>query len=269
LIVIANRSISMLNKYPTLNEKIRNHIIAFWHNLRGVPFNQLITKESEQQIMEKYEEEIVQKQQEKDHKKAIQEAKKEEEHENGSIKKSIEQLKNSNDKIISKQEPTSTLSSDLSNGEEISKKHQLVKNPNLKTYRPKLLINKAKINQEILQKPVQVSNIQHSRTHHDMSFKLSEQLPEQHHLSFIKVDSNRNSFLTFSIAGIAILAVFVFGIVLYRNSRQPSHLSQGFVALQQNQQHQLNNNEQEHVQALQINGYLNPTFSAIFEKNII
>ena len=30
LIVIANRSISMLNKYPSLNDKIRNHIIAFW-----------------------------------------------------------------------------------------------------------------------------------------------------------------------------------------------------------------------------------------------
>lgn len=283
LIVIANRSISMLNKYPSLNEKIRNHIIAFWHNLRGVPFNQMITRDTEQQIMEKYEEEIAQKQQEKEHRKMLEEVKKEEkEHLNDKNLSSTKKL--SNDEIQSKtvNDPksiTSTVSTSLDNNTEKSIPNKSSNSQNGARYLNNSKMTKMngekQINQlhqqRIQQKTIGASNMQHSKQQHETSFKISEQLPEQHHLTgFKSIEQNRHAYITFSIAGIAILLALISGVVLYRNNSSSTHLlSQGFVALQQ-QQHQNNqqNNEQQQVEALQIKGYINPTYK-YFEKNII
>jgi len=281
LIVIANRSISMLNKYPTLNDKIRNHIIAFWHNLRGVPFNQMISRESEQQIMEKYEEEIAQKQQEKEHRKMLEEVKKEE-HEmkntSSAIKKSNEDVKPPPQTVEHKSTPvsiSSTISPALENS---SEKSGTNKSSNIKytarysqnSKMIKQLGNKQATQVHQQTKPV-VSNMQHSRQHHETSFKISEQLPEQHHLTGSKqFEKNNHSYMVFSIAGVAIILATISGIVLYRNGSSSSHLSQGFVALQQQQQtgSPISNNEQQQVESLQINGYENPTYK-YFEKNIL
>lgn len=280
LIVIANRSISMLNKYPTLNDKIRNHIIAFWHNLRGVPFNQLISRDTEQQIMEKYEEEIAQKQQEKEHRKMLEEVKKERMNElkSTSTKKSSDDLNNKSQTTDQKStiavSSTATSSVDSNTEKSGTNKSSNIKYTARYTANSKMtkqLGNKqaAQLHQQI-NKPI-VANMQHSRQHHEASFKLSEQLPEQHHLSGFKPieQQNQHTYVTFSIAGIAIVLAIISGVVLYRNSSSSAHLSQGFVALQQQQANQqINNNEQQQVEALQINGYENPTYK-YFEKNII
>lgn len=278
LIVIANRSISMLNKYPTLNEKIGNHIIAFWHNLRGVPFNEVISRETEQQIMEKYEEEIAQKQQEKEHRKMMQEVKKEEEKERETSTKKDEtkeiQHKTSALSLASessKQNLPSTVSTSLEEKIGTSKinasniKYTARYSANSKSTK-QLGKQVNQLHQAQQQKPI-VSNMQHSRQHHEVSsFKLSEQLPEQHHLTNIKFE-NKNSYMTYGIAGVVIvLLATVCGIIIYRSGSQQSHLSQGFVALKQ-QQHQPIN-EQENVESLQINGYENPTYRWI-EKNVV
>lgn len=279
LIVIANRSISMLNKYPTLNEKIRNHIIAFWHNLRGVPFSQVISRDTEQQIMEKYEEEIAQKQQEKERRKMLEEVRKEEYDRMNDQKSPSTQKTNDEAKAqaeTSDPKSAGTVSSTASTSLDNSEKSGTNKSSNIK-YTARYS-NNSKMTKQLgskqigpihqQTKPV-VANMQHSRTHHEASFKLSEQLPEQHHLSgFKQVEQNKHAYVTFSIAGIAIILATISGIVLYRNSSSSSHLSQGFVALQQQQPNQPINstNEQQQVEALQINGYENPTYNYIENK---
>jgi len=265
----------MLNKYPTLNDKIRNHIIAFWHNLRGVPFNQVISRDTEQQIMEKYEEEIAQRQQEKEHRKMLEEVKKEE-HEMKSL--SPTEAKPSEQTVEHKWSVSTispTVSTLLENGEKSSPhankssntKYTARYSTNSKLTKQLGSKQSTQVHQQT--KPI-VANMQHSRQHHETSFKISEQLPEQHHLAGLKsFEQNKHAYITFSIAGIAIILATISGIVLYRNNSSASHLSQGFVALQQERQtNQQLNNEQQHVEALQINGYENPTYK-YFEKNII
>lgn len=274
LIVIANRSISMLNKYPTLNDKIRNHIIAFWHNLRGVPFNQVISRDTEQQIMEKYEEEIAQKQQEKEHLKMLQEVKKEEERESKSttVQKTTDEVKSEQDHNKSEDKANQQSSESNLSAVDKSTTNKQQTSSNIK-YTARYSTNSKLNNKQIGNKQVNsalvhhqqtkpiVANMQHSRQHHETSFKISEQLPEQHHLTGFKFEQSKHAYLTFGIAGIAILLAAISGIVLYRSSSNSSmHLSQGFVALETNQQQQMNN-EQQQVEALQINGYVNPLFN--------
>lgn len=273
LIVIANRSISMLNKYPTLNDKIRNHIIAFWHNLRGVPFNQQISRETEQQIMEKYEEEIAQKQQEKEHRKMLQEVKKEEEKEremkNAAEKKPTNEAKPQADhKTDEKKPPTDQQSSESNTSTGTTGKANAPANikytarhsTNSKLNGKPLGKQQPAGQQAHQQTKPAPANMQHSRQHHETSFKLSEQLPEQHHLSDFKLERHPAGTWV-GIAGVLGLLAVISGIVLWRSSSSSHILSQGFVALQQqqqaNNQQQLNNREQDQVEALQVGNLVN------------
>lgn len=268
LIVIANRSISMLNKYPTLNDKIRNHIIAFWHNLRGVPFNQVISRETEQQIMEKYEEEIAQKQQEKEHRKMLQEVKKEEEkerelksgHKSDETKPQADHNKpadKSGDKPA--KQPMDQQSSESNSSADRTTTSKANAPANVKYTVRHSTNSKLNGKQQAASQPHQqtkpaVANMQHSRQHHETSFKLSEQLPEQHHLSGFKLEQH-SAGTWMGIAGIFALLAAVCGVVLWRSSSSSHILSQGFVALQQQQtnaQQQMNNREQDQVEALQV-----------------
>lgn len=272
LIVIANRSISMLNKYPTLSDKIRNHIIAFWHNLRGVPFNQVISRETEQQIMEKYEEEIAQKQQEKEHRKMLQEVKKEEEKEReqksaAAGHKQEEAAKPQADHNKPTDKPAKPAVDQQSSVEGNSSADRTTTSKanapaNIKyTARHstnskltgKQLAKQAAAGQPHQQTKPAVANMQHSRQHHETSFKLSEQLPEQHHLSGFKLE-HHSATTWLGIGGVLALLATIFGVVLWRSSSSSHILSQGFVALQQQQaaQQQMNNREQDQVEALQV-----------------
>lgn len=282
LIVIANRSISMLNKYPTLNDKIRNHIIAFWHNLRGVPFNQVISRETEQQIMEKYEEEIAQKQQEKEHRKMLQEVKKEEEKEremksgvpaghkqaNDEAKSQTDHGKaadKSGDKTADKsgdktaKQPTDQQSSESNSSADRSTTSKISAPANVKHAARHSTNSKLNGKQQAAAQPHQqtkpaVANMQHSRQHHETSFKLSEQLPEQHHLSGFKLE-HHSAGTWVGIAGVLALLAAISGVLLWRSSSSSHILSQGFVSLPQQQanaQQQMNNREQDQMEALQV-----------------
>ena len=78
LIRMANQSIQMLDRVPNIADKIRRRMTAFWHNLRGIPIDEKISKETELAIMDRYEEEVAQKQQEKERQKMLEEQRKEE-----------------------------------------------------------------------------------------------------------------------------------------------------------------------------------------------
>lgn len=78
LIKMANQSIQMLDRVPSVSDKIKLRMIAFWHNLRGVPLEQTITRESELAIMDRFEEEVAQKQQERERQKEAEEMKRQE-----------------------------------------------------------------------------------------------------------------------------------------------------------------------------------------------
>ena len=78
LIRMGNQSIQMLDRVSMISDKIKKRLIAFWHNLRGIPVNDVISKEAERAIMERYEEEVAQKQQEKERQKMLEEERKQE-----------------------------------------------------------------------------------------------------------------------------------------------------------------------------------------------
>ena len=78
LIKMANKSIQMLDGVPSVADKIKLRMIAFWHNLRGVPIEQTITRESELAIMDRYEEEVAQRQLERERQKEADELKRQE-----------------------------------------------------------------------------------------------------------------------------------------------------------------------------------------------
>lgn len=78
LIKMANQSLSMLDRVPSVADKIKLRMTAFWHNLRGVPVEQTLTRESELAIMDRYEEEVAQRQQERERQKEAEEMKRQE-----------------------------------------------------------------------------------------------------------------------------------------------------------------------------------------------
>src|SRR6218665_3318853 len=78
LIKMANKSIQMLDSVPAVAERIRYRMTAYWHNLRGVPVEQSITRESELAIMDRYEEEVAQRQSERERQKEAAELKRQE-----------------------------------------------------------------------------------------------------------------------------------------------------------------------------------------------
>lgn len=78
LIKMANKSIQMLDGVPSVAEKIKLRMIAYWHNLRGISIEQTITRESELAIMDRYEEEVAQRQLERERQKEADELKRQE-----------------------------------------------------------------------------------------------------------------------------------------------------------------------------------------------
>ena len=263
LIVIANRSISMLNKYPNLNEKIRNHIVAFWHNLRGISFDQEISRESELAIVDKYEQEILQVQQEKQRRKQEQVRQLQEQQEQRARAKARLEATSVDSGSATTAKSEKTVAHDPS--------HQAAKqavkealpsnsNPHSDLFVP-----------QEHQQAALASNLQHSQVHHETGFMISEQSPEAHYLTQVRQSSTvvQPTMVTLAIACAAISVAVAIGIALYRNGMQQSPLSQGFVAVQQNQPsvNSTHSSEAQHVEALQINGYENPTYK-YFENNV-
>lgn len=73
---------------------------------------------------------------------------------------------------------------------------------------------------------------------------------------------NGSVYITLAFAGIALLMATIVGIVLLRNHRQRSPLSQGFVEVDQ-----AASPEERHVANMQINGYENPTYKYFEAQN--
>lgn len=90
LIRMGNQSIQMLQRAPSVSDKIRNRMITFWHNLRGTSIDEPITKDAEARIMDRYEEEVAQKQQERERQKMLEEERRQELKELQAEKKRVE-----------------------------------------------------------------------------------------------------------------------------------------------------------------------------------
>ncbi len=78
LIKMANKSIQMLDGVPSVADKIKLRMVAYWHNLRGLPIETQITRELELAIMDRYEEEVAQRQLERERQKEADELKRQE-----------------------------------------------------------------------------------------------------------------------------------------------------------------------------------------------
>lgn len=78
LIKMANKSIQMLDGVPSVADKIKLRMVAYWHNLRGLPIETQISRELELAIMDRYEEEVAQRQLERERQKEADELKRQE-----------------------------------------------------------------------------------------------------------------------------------------------------------------------------------------------
>lgn len=277
LIVIANRSISMLSKYPNVNDKIHNHIVAFWHNLRGVSFEQPITRDTESAIVDKYEREIVQATQDKARRKAEQKlaqfkrrgsAASEPEMTStassaaplqSSISMHSSSLTNAND--VNRSAKPSIASVDLSSHPAANPMHAIETNEADSTEHER---RAAQAEQTVEAMDSAASHMQRSAVHHQPNFVMSAQKPEAHYLTQVRQTPNTSQATSavITIAGAAIAVAIVAGIILYRANANQSPLSQGFVAVQQHQSpmNAIHSAEAQHVEALQVNGYENPTY---------
>lgn len=54
----ANQSIAMLHRSPLLVDKLKSKIVKMWHDMRNIPLNEAINRESEAKIMDRLEEEV-------------------------------------------------------------------------------------------------------------------------------------------------------------------------------------------------------------------
>jgi amyloid beta A4 protein len=274
LIVIANRSISMLSKYPNVNEKIHNHIVAFWHNLRGVAFNQQVSRETEATIVDKYEREIVQAAQEKARRKAeqLQQAKRLQQQIERQPKPEVVAIKHHSEVTSSTQTPPiavhrvgsvveTHVDSSTVKPTPHESLHAIETNEADSTEHERRL---AKVEQTAESYAASASAMQRSVAHHEASYVLAEQKPEAHYLTQVRQTSNGSQATSavITIAGAAVAVAIVAGIVLYRANASQSPLSQGFVAVQQHQSPMSASHsaEAQHVEALQVNGYENPTY---------
>jgi len=259
LIKMGNQSIQMLDRAPSVADKIRDRMIAFWHNLRGIPLEEAITKEAEQAIMEKYEEEVAQKQQERERLKMLDEERRQELKDLQDEKKRVEanqkngKLEREFDPESMEDEHSETHSVTLDNDDGDRREGAIMAPTATVAATSGMLphedMEHNELGHNILPTP-KVSHVQNQGFHHnEVSYSVRREPYHQ------RLKWNGSVYITLAFAGIALLTATIVGIVLLRRHTQHSPHSQGFVEVDQSA-----SPEVRHVANMQVNGYENPTY---------
>ena len=278
LIRMANQSIQMLDRVPNIADKIRRRMIAFWHNLRGIPIDEKISKETELAIMDRYEEEVAQKQQEKERQKMIEEQRKQELRELQDEKRRVEANQKSG-KLEQEFDPESMEDERTGTSDEADQnRHRggvVAPTPTTVSSTPMrsnvLIPHEDEETNEVHDTvPTPKQAYQQSQAfHHNEAVSPAQLSFTSILISIIIFQSysirrepyhqrlrwNGSVYITLAFAGIALLTATIVGIVLLRKHTQRSPHSQGFVEVDQ-----AVSPEERHVANMQINGYENPTY---------
>lgn len=234
---IANQSFGMLDRVPSVAEKIRARMVAVWHHLHGLGPKTSITREVDEAILEKYKEEVAEKQKERERQKKLMEERRQELKELREEKKRIE-AKNGI-KIDREFDPESM-------------EDESVLPSTTQPEPPKLAevsgVEHNSLDHEEIPVP-KVAHIQNQAFHHnEVTFSVRKESME-------RLRWNGSVYITLAFAGVALLTAMIVGIVLLRRHSHRSPQGQGFVEVDQ-----AATPEERHVANMQINGYENPTY---------
>lgn len=256
LIKMANKSLQMLDGVPSVADKIKLRMIAYWHNLRGVPIEQTITRESELAIMDRYEEEVAQRQLERERQKEADELKRQElkelEEEQRRVEASQKKAEQDTDSESTEDEKSPADEGD-SNGvpsQPQTAQSVITSTPSSTPSIDEFLSQEDPESNEIRHAvaPNQPLYIQSQSFHHsEPSYSIKHYHP--------KLKWNGSVYITLAFAGIALLTATIVGVVLLRKHTQSSPHNQGFIEV-----NQTITPEERHVANMQINGYENPTY---------
>ncbi|RWS28397.1 beta-amyloid-like protein, partial [Leptotrombidium deliense] len=255
LVRMGNQSIQMLNKVDSLSGEIRGDVIDYWYALRGA--SEPMTRESEQKVMEKFEEEVAQKQQDRERQKMIYAERRQELKELQEEKKRLSGRRNGklerefDPESMEDEHPSSapvTAESD-ENGDSKNSGHAVVP-PTIVSPVATSLNDRKEDDLKPMPTP-KVSHIHNQPIHYnEVTYSVRR---EPYHRRMI--NWNSSLYITLAFAGIALLTATIVGVVLLRRHTQRSPHSQGFVEVDQSA-----SPEERHVANMQINGYENPTY---------
>lgn len=231
---VANQSIAMLDKVPSVADKIRNRMLTLWHGLRGLTSDP--TALSDEAILDHYQEELDkrQKEHERQHKaeaeqrqqlKEMQDEKKRvEANHGGHLERVFDSESMEDESMLPKSTAPSTTSKAAFGPQSNAIAYEQLPTPKM-------------------------SNMQKQLFHqNEAGYSI-------HKEGMQKFKWNGSVYITLAFAGVALLTAMIVGVVLLRRHAQRSPQSQGFVEVDQ-----AASPEERHVANMQINGYENPTY---------
>lgn len=244
----ANQSIAMLDRSPALANRLKTKVTNFWHNLRNIPIDEQITKESELKVMEQFEEEVAQRKIKKERQRLLDD---DSPHEPVDIIKQADNISaNTNipeyPKISTETTPKPTVATTEFQTTESSKAIEESKQKDVTT-------QKTTSNEDI-ENGIHVqfnspkySHMKADATHHKLYYTTqSESIQNQLNLG-------SPTFLVGTCA-VVVIAIALMGVRFISNSSSKFQKRRGFVEVG------LNDPEEKSVTNMQVNGYENPAY---------
>ncbi|XP_011309203.1 beta-amyloid-like protein isoform X2 [Fopius arisanus] len=222
---ITNQSLLMLERYPELSAKIGrlmdDYVLALRSKDETPGLLLAMTREAEAAILDKYQADVASKQQEKEHQKQLERERKEQRKaERGELRTEQEEHEETNPVVEKK---------DVS-------------------LEPQQAPAAAVIHTEAIVRAAHsmIHDVSHSEPGYSVEYETRRQVYHR---------ESRSVYFTVAFAGIALIAVGMVGVAIFkrRNARSPH--SQGFIEVDQ-----AATPEERHVANMQINGYENPTY---------
>ncbi|XP_063977486.1 amyloid-beta-like protein isoform X2 [Diachasmimorpha longicaudata] len=218
---ITNQSLLMLERYPELSAKIGqlmdDYVLALRSKDETPGLLLAMTREAEAAILDKYQADVASKQQEKEHQKQLERERKEQRKaERGELRTEQEQHEDTDPVVEKKDVPLE----------------------------PQQAPAAAAIHTEGVVRPAH--SMIHDVSHSEPGYSVRREVYHR---------ESRSVYFTVAFAGIALIAVGMVGVAVFkrRNARSPH--SQGFIEVDQ-----AATPEERHVANMQINGYENPTY---------
>lgn len=255
----ANQSIAMLDRSPILVDKLKTKIITLWHRLRNIPIGEVIDRDSEARIMDKYEEEVAQRKMEHERLKlhqdqettsdASQEISGASSTESPRTQATNNNIESLNSDTNSRGQPmTSVPAQEPSHPSTIAPHHIVTNEAKSDTSRSQARHNEHDVDNEIHYQidSAKFSHLKADPSHQELSYSIRHEPIE---------GPLRISHSTFLISACTlIIALSLFGMKYYNKHSARAYKRQGFAEVGRSCP------EEKAVTNLQFNGYENPTY---------
>ncbi|XP_013775191.1 beta-amyloid-like protein [Limulus polyphemus] len=239
---MANQSILMLERHPSVADKLHKRMMAAWIDLKGVSADAAFSKDTDKTILQQYEAEVKKKQEERKQKqleeeekqKVLEEHQREKSHQkniSGKLEKEFISKPREDENLFSETTSSAFVETAKMDKVPIPEEHHNLQEPH-------------------------VAHAQNQPLHHnEVTFSVRKE-------GIRDFRWNGSVYITLAFAGIALLTALIVGIVLLRRHAHQSPQGQGFVEV-----NQAVTPEERHVSNMQINGYENPTYKYFESQN--